>query len=125
MNCIICGNEIDLDDYVEVSNAYIERYHPDRLESGGRVIGSWQVSVHFECVERHESVDTASLARWAGRRVMHERQKREALEKKVNDELALIHRALHALPPAMVEAYIAELYFADEAQSRQKADGHV
>ena len=110
--CSQCGQPIE-------GNKYEDAISVGRHFSGPRSFGYDVRILHFECVE--EAMPMTDLAhqeptqfhKWAIWAIKRERDQREALEKKFTAELETIHRALHALPYPLNEAYMAELYDAD------------
>ena len=109
MQCFICGNEIDNpDDSCSVPNSYIELYFRDRARRGR--FGNWAERVHLDCVKDPHDLDGHYFRVWSSKMLLRDNKARKALEEKVAGELAIIHRALLALPDEMISAYVAEAY---------------
>ena len=71
----------------------------------------WRVEVlHFECVDDPTQLHPEQFQKWTAWWMKHEREEREAHQEKVDADLQLIHRSLHALPPNLNHEYIDELY---------------
>ena len=100
-------------------NKYEDAISVGRHFSGPTSFGYDVRIFHFECVEEAMSLanlasqEPAQFSKWAIWAIKRERDQREALEKKLTAELETIHRALHALPYPLNEAYMAELYDAN------------
>lgn len=66
--------------------------------------------VHFECVDDPMNLPPDQFQKYAAWRMNRDRQERQAFEAYVKRELEIIHRALHALPTELTEAYTTEIY---------------
>ena len=123
MPCIVCGNEInEPSEGCELPSTYTRKHLPDRHSQ--RIVGFWHDPAHLDCVEHPADMGDAAYREWASKMLLRERNGRESLERKMESELEIIHRALHALPPEMISGYIAELYDSDgEARSESNDNG--
>lgn len=102
MKCTKCGEQIPGD-----------RYGPDAItldNSPSHLQRQPQNVRHPHCVDDPVHLDEHNFHKWTVATINAELQRRLAFEQRVQQELELIHRGLHALPTHLNQNYIDEIY---------------
>ena len=113
MDCTKCERPIEGDLYENAVFAEVMR------SPTGIPMGRYAPVFHFECVDDPARLQEDEFQKYAAWWMERERERREAFQEHVDAELALIHRALHALPHHLNQAYIDDIYGEPETSARE------
>ena len=112
MECIICGKEIRPGDGCTVPGYYAIKHVPDRYHQNERRNQRRDQIFpgHVDCIDYPADLGDRHFAEWAGKALLKERTIRAELQRKLDEDIQIIHRALHNLPDELITDYIAEAY---------------
>ena len=77
--------------------------------------------MHFECVDDPARLPPDQFSKHSAWWMERQRERLEAFTEHVNAELAMIHRAIRALPHHLNQGYIDEIYGEPDASARQES----
>ena len=106
MDCTQCERPIAGDVYENAVIVDIDGYREEFL--------------HFECVANVGLLGPGQFRKYSAWWMERQRERLEAFTEHVNAELAMIHRAIHALPNHLNQGYIDEIYCEPEATARHE-----
>ena len=108
MECIICSNECRPGDACTVPGYYVMKHARNRYPQNS--YGDLTFPGHLDCIDHPADLGDRHFAEWAGKALLKERTIRAKLQRKLDEDIQIIHRALHNLPDELITDYIAEVY---------------
>lgn len=108
MDCTTCGLEIDGGRYAPDAILVAQSTQPGFTTYRPNVAGGEDIR-HAHCVDDPAHLHSDQFQKWAASRITQERNQRSQHQLGVRDQLAIIDRALRALPQDLIRAYIREM----------------